>query len=53
MFFIFILWEGLVSQRPLISAIFPQAAIESQTKALPHRAHTFMSTGCFFSPRTV
>jgi len=51
MLFIFLLWEGLVSQRPLISAMFPQAAMEVQTKALPHRAHTFTATGCFFSPR--
>ena len=53
MFFIFLLWEGLVSQRPLVSAILPQGAMEVQTKALPHRAHTLMATGCLFSPRVV
>ena len=40
LFFIFLVWEGFLSQRPLVYAIFPQRAIETQTKALPHRAHT-------------
>lgn len=53
MFFIFLVWEGLVAQRPLIRAIFPQGSMEVQGKALPHNAHTLIRTGCFFSPRVM
>ena len=43
--FIFILWEGLYSQRPLIRVRFTHSSLEAQNKAFPHKAHTHIRTG--------
>ena len=40
---IFILWEGLYSERALIAAILTHRSLENQRKALPHKAHTFIN----------
>lgn len=48
MLFIFIIWEALISARPVICSNVPIRCIELQGKCFPHDIHTFISTGSIY-----